>query len=119
MANAGAPQTESKNVMCVDYANNNALKELFARKNVGQKCKLTVEAHVMNKTPDGATLAIDKIITEDFAGGDEEMEITPNNDEPVMMSMKRRRTPEPAPKVPETKSVAQPTANSQGFTSYA
>lgn len=115
MANAGAPQKESKNIMCVDYANNPALKTLFARKEIGQACSLTVELTVMNKTPDQCTLAIKKIIAEDY---EEAKDIVPDNDEPVMVTMRRKGTKTDV-SIPSKQGTAQPTENSQGFQSYA
>lgn len=121
MANAASPQSESRNIMIVDYANNPSLASVFAGKEIGGKCKLEVELRVINKTPDQCTLSIEKIITENY-DAEEETEIEPSVREPVMISMRRRKgdkEPTPARAAPTPMSTGQPTVNSLGTTSYA
>lgn len=84
------PQVESPNTLTIDYADNPDLKEIFIRKDAGAKVKLTMELQVMAKDQETVTLAIDKIVTE--PGDYEKNEAEPTLKEPIMATMKRRRS---------------------------
>lgn len=116
---AGAPSTRTKSVVCVDFENSPALKSLFSSKEIGESCKFTVEATMIDKGTSGATLALKKIITDQSYGLEEDKEIEPNDEEPVLLAMKRKRVESSKGGKPSVMPTARPTENSLGFTSYA
>lgn len=84
-----APQVEAANQILIDLADNPDLREIFSRKDVGDKCRLTLNLQLMSKTPETVTLAIEKIITDPSDYHTDEA--TPTLKEPIMATMGRRR----------------------------
>lgn len=80
-----APQVQTPNTLTIDFADNPKLREIFARKEVGDDCKLTVELQVMEKKVDGVVCAIEKVITDPSEYYDNEAK--PSAGEPIMMAM--------------------------------
>lgn len=75
----------------MDYADSPELRGILSKKEVGDKCKLTLELQVMSKYPEGMQLAIEKVITEGYDGeygGDGEAEASEK--EPIMATIKAR-----------------------------
>lgn len=120
---AGAPQTETKSVVTIDFANSPELMSLFSKKSPGDPCELTLKMNLMTKTEAGVKLSLTKVIAEDYEGQD--AEVDPDSDEPVMISMKNRRKNRkaaPADEAPpslKANPVAMPVQNSEGSVSYA
>lgn len=85
-----APQVQSPNTLTIDFADNPKLREIFARKEVGDDCKLTVEIQVMEKKVDGVVCSIEKVVTDPNDYYDHEAE--PTAGEPIMMVMMRGRS---------------------------
>ena len=84
---AGSPQIESANLLTLDYQDSPELRDLFGRKDVGDKCKLTLIVQVTSKYPEGVQCSIEKIITESGDFEDEEYEIEPDISDPVMATI--------------------------------
>lgn len=87
---AETPQVESSNVLTLDYQDNPDLREVFGRKEVGAKCKLTLQLQVMSKYPEGVQCAIEKVITDEYGEDGEEKEATATEKEPIMATIRNR-----------------------------
>src|SRR5215831_13654782 len=84
-----SPQIDSSNVMLLDYADNPKLRGVFSTKAIGAKMTLKFELRIMSKYPEGVKLSIEKVITE-ASDDEEENEIKPSLEEPVMATMKKK-----------------------------
>jgi hypothetical protein len=82
-----SPQVETPNTLTLDYADSPELREIFAHKDVGHKCKLTFELQIMAKYPEGVQMTIDKVIA-DYQ--DEEKEVEPEPNKPIMAVMQKK-----------------------------
>lgn len=86
-----SPQIDNPNVLTLDYADNPDLKSIFAVKDVGQKCTITIVAQVMSKDTDKVVLAIEKIKSTGYLGEDgKEKEVKPEPDHPVMATVRKK-----------------------------
>jgi len=88
-----SPQRESPNTLTIDFSDSPEVKEIFLNKDIGEKCKLTVELQIISRYPEGVQCAIEKIITDEYdyaTGGDKSKDVKPDNKEPVMMRMKSK-----------------------------
>lgn len=74
----------------IDFANNQALKDLFSHKNPGDPCKLTMNLKLVSMDDEGAELEIKKIIApESYKGRDDDEDgVQPDSDEPAMVVMR-------------------------------
>jgi hypothetical protein len=77
------------NVMILDFADSPKLRGVFSTKEIGAKMKLKFEVRIMSKYPEGVKLSIEKVITE--SEREEEEEIKPTLEEPVMATMKKKK----------------------------
>lgn len=63
-----------KNEIQFDYASNPELAEIFSRKSIGDKCKMTIEFEVVEKDSNGAKGMINEITVPENYGGKKEKE---------------------------------------------
>lgn len=85
---AESPQVETANTLTIDFQDNPDLREIFGKKEVGDKCKLTIEVQLMSRYPEGVQCAIEKVITEDYGYG--EKEAVADEKEPIQMVMRNK-----------------------------
>ena len=84
------PPSESASVIEIDFANNPALKEIFATKEAGDDCRLILELQLISKSPASVRLGINKVIAEgeSYGGEDDEKEAEPGPTEPIVMKLR-------------------------------
>lgn len=83
-----SPQVQTPNTLTIDLADSPDLREIFSRKDAGDKCKLTMELQLMSKTPETVTLAIEKIVTDPSDYSTDEAK--PSLKEPIMATIEKR-----------------------------
>lgn len=83
---------ESANVLTLDFGSNKDLAALFATKEVGDKCELTFKLQLVSRYPEGVTLAVEKVISEDGYGTDdkEPVEAKGDDEHPIMARMRSK-----------------------------
>lgn len=81
-----APPSQSANVLDINYANNADLAQVFAHKEAGQDCTLTIKTQVISKDANGVRLGINLVIPEDPDYKQED--VSPTAQEPIVMAMR-------------------------------
>lgn len=80
------PPVETANVIDIDYSNNPDLQEIFASKDAGDECRLTLDLQVLSRSPDGIRLGINKVTAEGSSYDEDEAE--PDSKQPIIMTLR-------------------------------
>ena len=87
-----------RNVLSVDFQNNNDLKSLMSSWTVGKEYPLKLRLQLDELTPDGAKFSIKEVTSEEQK--EEDKDIEPDAQSPVMMVMTAGTTSGGAPAAP-------------------